>query len=140
MIQRIQTVYLLLVALCAGLMIFLPIYDIETESLTTHIATTDYVPLVALLGVLMLDCLIVIFLFKKRTFQMTLILGMNVLVAVILGLMIFYWKKLKDDHPNAEVEFEITALFGLVIYALLFLARKAIKKDEELVKSLDRLR
>lgn len=140
MIQRIQTVYLLIAAVCAGLMIFLPLFQIKSYTETFFKAGIDFIPLAILLGMLIMDCLIVIFFFKKRALQMTLIMGMNILVAVILGLMIFYWKKLMDDHTDALVEFKFTALFGLVIYLLLFLSRRAIKKDDELVKSLDRLR
>jgi cation transport ATPase len=139
MIQRVQTVYLLLVAIASILLVFLPLFSIETDQVQL-LAGSDFTAVAVLLTALAIDALVVIALFKKRKAQLALVLGMLFLTAVVLGLMVYYWNDLKNVNPDAAVSFEPAALLLLIIYLLLYLTRRAIKRDEDLVRSLDRLR
>jgi len=106
-----------------------------------HSQTSNTLVLPALITniVIGLITLITIFLYKKRKLQMRLCL-LNVLLTLSLIALIAYYAFNFNGYYVMNQDY----LFGICLPALmilfLFLARSAIKKDEELVKSLDRLR
>jgi hypothetical protein len=80
--------------------------------------------------------LIAIFLYKNRKMQMRITL-ITLLVSLLnLGL---YFAETQKYVPG-EGKFDLSAVFAIFIPILLFLAIRGIRKDEKLVKSLDRLR
>lgn len=82
--------------------------------------------------------LISIFMFKNR--QLQFVLGrLNIILNFIL-LGFFVYQSLNLSGETAVSEKGIGMLLPLVSIVLLALANKAIKKDEDLVKSVDRLR
>ena len=136
MIQRIQTVYLLLVALASGLLpIWLPLWNGEegVEVLAHQvpwIAIAFYV--VALLA------LIAIFMYKNRKNQFVLNRLNLILNLFLLGF--FVYRSLSLSGETEVSEKGIGMLIPIFSIVFLVLANKAIKKDEDLVKSVDRLR
>ncbi len=142
MIQRIQTIFLLLAAGALALLIVLP-FATSTQ-LDEGIFSdgkyliTDSVLLEVLTAVAVLLSLVAVFLFNNRTRQLQIcyavvILCLIQLVLVFANLM---------QHPSTGQG--VTAYWGWFIpeVALIFIvsAMHYIKKDEKLVKSLDRLR
>ena len=143
MIQRIQSIYLLVAAIIAGGLTSVvslwanatsTIYGIDLFSGASILE--KLVP-VLLYGSAVLS-LITIFLFKNR--QLQFVLGrVNVLINLfLLGLLIYLPLTLSGEAAVSEKG--IGMFFPILIILLLVLANKAIKRDEDLVKSVDRLR
>ncbi|WP_299107313.1 DUF4293 domain-containing protein [uncultured Tenacibaculum sp.] len=144
MIQRIQSIYLLIAAVFAGALTF--VFSLWTNASATPINIMDLfsgatlteklVP-VLFFGSAILS-LATIFLFKNR--QLQFVLGrVNVLINLfLLGLLIYLSLTLSGE--TAVSEKGIGMFFPVLIILLVVLANKAIKKDEDLVKSVDRLR
>jgi len=81
---------------------------------------------------------VTIFLFKKRSLQF--ILGrVNIILNLIL-LGVFVYQSLTLSGESDFSEKGIEKLIPIVSIVFIALANKAIKKDEQLVKSVDRLR
>ncbi|WP_298515903.1 DUF4293 domain-containing protein [uncultured Kordia sp.] len=137
MIQRIQSLYMLLVAAIAGGLTFVfSLYTLENE--VEVFAKDDLV----YLGLFMASAalaLITIFLFKNRKLQFVLN-RFNILFHLIL-LGIFVYRMLNVSGEIEKIsEKGIGVVLPLISIVLLVLANRAIKKDEDLVKSVDRLR
>ena len=79
-----------------------------------------------------------IFLFKNR--QMQFVLGrLNILINfILLGLLVYLSLSLPGEAAVSEKG--IGMFFPVLVVVLLVFANRAIKKDEDLVKSVDRLR
>ena len=136
MIQRIQTLYLVLAAsISAGLIFVFDLFT-NTESVLVY-AKDDYLYLGLFLGSALLS-LISIFKFKNRKSQF--ILGrLNILLNFIL-LGVFVTQSLNLSGETEVSEKGIGMILPIFSIVCLALANKAIKKDEDLVKSVDRLR
>lgn len=142
MIQRSQTIWLLLAAAAAFLTLKFAFYtgNIVQEGM----AIKQYAVLTAQTNTLLLIssvatgllALISIFLFKDRKLQIKLV-GIA-LVLSIVNLLLFFLQTRK--FVPGEGNYAISALVPLVIPILLFLALRGIYRDQKLVKSLDRLR
>ena len=122
MIQRIQTLYLLCAALFSGGLIF--VFSLWTEKSTKVIS--------AILSI------VAIFLFKNR--QLQFVVGrINMLINFyLLGVLIYVSLTVSGEAQVSEKG--IGLFIPIMVIVLLALANKAIKKDEDLVKSVDRLR
>ncbi|MEM6517264.1 MAG: DUF4293 domain-containing protein [Bacteroidota bacterium] len=136
MIQRIQTVYLLLAAVMSAGLIF--IFHLWTTNNNTKVfAADDMLYLGLFLGSAVLS-LVSIFNYKKRKFQF--VLGrLNIILNFIL-LGLFVYLLLMTPGENDISEKGVGMFIPILSIVLLALANKAIKKDEDLVKSVDRLR
>ncbi|WP_299127307.1 DUF4293 domain-containing protein [uncultured Winogradskyella sp.] len=136
MIQRIQTLYLLLVlGISAGLIFVFHLWT-NNEGLKIY-AIDNYAYLGLFLGSALLS-LISIFSFKNRKSQF--VLGrINIILNFIL-LGIFVYQSLNVSGETNVSEKGIGILLPVFSIVCLVLANKAIKKDEDLVKSVDRLR
>jgi len=136
MIQRIQTVYLLLAAgISAGLIFMFHLWT-NSEDVKVY-ALDNFLYLGMFLGSALLS-LISIFSFKNRKFQF--VLGrLNIILNFIL-LGIFVYLLLKPPGESNISEKGVGIFIPILSIVLLVLANKAIKKDEDLVKSVDRLR
>jgi hypothetical protein len=141
MIQRIQSLWLLLAAVAAGLMYKLPIYAgvLNTGAPKELLVGQSYL-LFIVTAVLVVFPLITIFLFKNRTKQKQLIWVTLLLNAVFIGLV---WMQV-DDFTTANQftssVYKIGAGLPIVSIIFLLLALGGIRKDEKLVKSAERLR
>ena len=82
--------------------------------------------------------IVTIFLFKNR--QLQFVLGrLNILINLfLLGVLIYLSQTLSGEASVSEKG--IGMFFPVIVILLLVIANKAIKKDEDLVKSVDRLR
>jgi peptidoglycan/LPS O-acetylase OafA/YrhL len=126
MIQRIQTVYLAIAFALAGLM-FIPAFHSFMQGYAIYWQIAVY----AGWGLSAILSLIAIFQFRKRNYQTrSSLLSMLFVVlpyAVIVPL-------------SQSGDYSLPVAFPLIAFILLILAVVAIRKDEKLVRSADRLR
>lgn len=155
MIQRIQTVFLFLATVFAGVLFFVPIaafehagdlmrltiFSVQNQVDAQYFSGIYTLPLLLLTILLVALPLVTIFLFKKRELQLKLS-SLNVLLNALFCFLIFVYYA-SNIQKTLGVE-TISYLFGsyipLINIILSILAMRWIKKDIELIKSVDRLR
>ncbi|SDL45180.1 protein of unknown function [Salinimicrobium catena] len=136
MLQRIQTIYLFLAALVSAGLIF--VFSLWENSAGETVYAEDRIMVFSLFLVSALISFITIFLFKNRKLQF--VLGrLNIILNLILLGLFVYWS-LNISGESQISEKGIGMLIPIISIVFLVLANKAIKKDEDLVKSVDRLR
>jgi surface polysaccharide O-acyltransferase-like enzyme len=136
MIQRIQTIYLFLAALVTGVLIWVVEHFIDGEG-NEFVNMDDNLYYGIFLTSALLS-IIAIFLFKNRQLQ-TVINRLNLLLNLfILG--VYVYRLLMMSGETAVSEKGIGMFIPILSIVLIVLANKAIRKDEQLVKSADRLR
>ncbi len=136
MIQRIQTIYLLLATLVS---IGLPfVFSLYADAEGQAVWAKDDILWMSFFGGSALLSFIIIFLYKKRQNQF--VLGRLTIIVnfVLLGVLVYRSQILSGG--TAVLEKGIGMIIPLISIVLLALANKAIKRDEDLVKSVDRLR
>jgi len=144
MIQRIQTLYLLLSAILSGGISFvLPFWtdnNGEVYFLLDLFDTLDW-KFVSLLIAFVLSALLSllsIFQYKNRK-QQIVINRINIVVNFyLLGILVYHLLTVPGENQISEKG--IGLFIPTLVIVLLVLANKAIQKDERLVKSVDRLR
>jgi len=137
MIQRIQTIYLLLAFVVTGALPFVfPLWTMNDGKVYFFMQNQLYVILFGLSTTLSLLSIIS---YKKRQNQFVLGRLNIILNLILLGLFVYRSLNLSGETP-AVSEKGIGMFLPIVAIVLLVLANKAIKKDEDLVKSVDRLR
>jgi hypothetical protein len=145
MIQRIQSLLLLGSLLISILLIYLPVYErippigSDPSIIARQTLISDSAILLIINGATGVLSFFAIFLFKIRNIQHRMCnLGL-LLTCVLIGLLFFM-----ADTTSSQTEQKIHYLYGsylpLIQILLLFLASRYIKKDDELVRSADRLR
>lgn len=136
MIQRIQTIYLLIAFIIMGILPF--VFPLETSAAGQKTFAMDHMSDMILFGLSAALSLITIFLFKNRKLQFVLGRLNIILNLILLGLFVYHSLSLSGEVATSE---KGIGMF-LPIFSIVFLvlANKAIKKDEDLVKSVDRLR
>lgn len=139
MLQRIQTIYLILAAIMTAILPFVfPLWKLQKGSkISDYYFMMDmgYAALFALSTTLSVVSIIS---FKKRQNQF--VMGrLNIILNLIL-LGLFVYRLLTLSGETSVSEKGIGMFLPIVAIVFLVLANKAIKKDEDLVKSVDRLR
>jgi hypothetical protein len=141
MIQRIQSVWLLLAAAGAFLSMQYPFYSGNIVSATQakhfeYFTAKSHTLLTILTAGVGIAALIAIFLFKnrKQQFRITLI----ALLVSVINLVLFFTQS-KTFVPG-EGNYNLTAIFAIIVPVFLIMALRGIRRDDKLVKSLDRLR
>ncbi len=158
MLQRIQTIYLVLVAIACILLFFFPlaffynemegnyrffIYGVQSMDPDPKVVFGSFfaIPLIFFVVVSFIFAVSAIFLYKNRPLQNRLC-TFNVLTNIVFIMVVFFFYITRiKSMTSTEPEYNY---FGMVLplisLALLILASRAIMKDEALVKSTDRLR
>lgn len=138
MLQRIQTVYLILTFLITGvLLFFIPLWTLNNGKAFYFMESQLYT---VILGLSTMLTIISIISFKKRQNQFVMGRLNIILNLILLGLFVYRSLNLSGETVNTVSEKGIGMFLPIVSIVLLVLANKAIKKDEDLVKSVDRLR
>ena len=143
MIQRIQSVYLLMASVISGVLIF--VFNLwksiektifALDLLKSESTLLKLIPVLFLVAALF--AFVAIFIFKNRKLQF--VIGrLTILInLILLGLLIYVSLTLPGEASVSEKG--IGMFIPILAILLLVLANKAIKKDEDLVKSVDRLR
>ncbi|MDB2442833.1 DUF4293 domain-containing protein [Flavobacteriales bacterium] len=131
MIQRIQTIYLLIATIAFALLSFkIPFWSLNDEFMYAQNDNKLYLLLITLF----VFSLIGVFLFKKRTVQMKL-LRLSILIEFVVVVRLFLTFKELNTPLDAKVFFLLMSAF-----VALLLAYRGVKKDENLVRSVDRIR
>ena len=155
MIQRIQSIYLLLAVLSMGAL-FIPDWSFasvmgDTSSMENAAQimmsdglfnTYDHILMAVLVGAGVLAGLACIFLYNDRKRQMSLSrIGMAAgFLLVILTAIFFYQDYQMMDSGQYLIEIEYGILSPIFFLLFMWLALRNIRKDEKLVRSMDRLR
>ena len=139
MIQRLQSLWLLLAAIFAFLTFKLPFYSgsktikgIVQPDVRLDAASQIFI--LVLTGLVILFCFIALFLYKNRRKQLTLTI-INIIFSIVL--LVLYFLEIGKFQTGI---ISLSCLFTLAIPIFLFLGARGIWKDEKLIKSLDRLR
>ncbi len=150
MIQRIQTLFLLLATAMNALLLALPLPFAESSQPVQSSAlfadaqydVFDQTALIILFGLGTLLALVALFLFKKRPVQIQ--LTRFAFISTLLGLLIALVLVLNDSAlakaSEITIDDEPGAFLPFISLVSLWLAIRYIQKDENLVKSMDRLR
>ncbi|HEU4790376.1 MAG TPA: DUF4293 domain-containing protein [Flavobacterium sp.] len=137
MIQRIQTIYLILTFLAVGILPFIfPLWTLSDGKDYLFLQNQFYVILFGLSTAITIYSIIS---FKKRQTQFVANRLNIVLNLILLGLFVYHSLNLSGETPVVS-EKGIGMFLPILAIVFLVLANKAIKKDEDLVKSVDRLR
>ena len=152
MIQRIQTIYLLVVALLMASLFIYPfaellgasgqIFIFNFNGLSVENEEGMYLftlpPMILLILIVSISFLS-IFLYKKRVLQMRINLFNLILMPGYLGLNYYYIQNF-SKQLDGIVSYSVTAIFPIIGAIITYLAIRAIGKDEALVRSMDRIR
>ena len=130
MIQRIQTVFLLISTTLLILMFCFPMAISPEES----VQYSDSMVLFFLLLVSIAIEIIAIFLYRHRIAQLRLCTFSILLLIIFQIIIVYYWVTWSD------VIFKLTMVFPIISAILNFLAIRYIARDEAMVRSLSRLR
>ena len=136
MLQRIQTVYLFICFIIAGV---LPLFvSLWSNVAKKEVIFTDVIMYLILFGLSALLALVSIFSYKKRQNQFVINRLNMILNFIIIGLLVYHSLTLSGEAQVSEKGIGmLLPIFSIVFLAL---ANKAIKRDEDLVKSVDRIR
>ena len=162
MIQRKQTIYMLLSAIISALLFFMPlasfeaggnvmkftIFGIQNPIETISLSTTYTWPLVVLTVLMTVAPIVTLFLYKKRELQVRLCRLTMLVNIIFIGLVFLYYESdiqqviaaVEGDEYQLDVAYFIGMAIPLVNLILEILAIRGVKKDIELLKSVDRLR
>ena len=161
MIQRIQTIYLLLSVAAIAAMFFFPLAQItgiseeyflkvtgiynSIDQLGSSYLCLSFFPISGLLALEIIFTLTIIFLYKKRNRQMMLC-KLNLLILTVIIAVVFFYADYVISltglplPKDTLVNYKFTCLLPVISIILNYLAIRAIKKDDDLVRAADRLR
>lgn len=164
MIQRIQTLFLIIAFFAIALLFFFPIASIteytqvQSEFLETDfyelgatgfidpspnskpiLSTYVFVPLIIIIIMVLVLIVYTIFRYKSRIHQLKLVkMGVFLNIILVAGVFLNYPKLFIDT--KMDIEPGLGTYFPLISLIFLVMAYRYILKDEKLVKSVDRLR
>lgn len=143
MIQRIQTIYLFLAFISSGVMaFFFDLWNTSVDGVRAMDLLSDsdislkFVPILFFISALL--PLFTILKFSNRNLQMN--LGKLTILINLILLGLFAYLILTLSGEAAVSKKDIGMFLPLISIGFILLANSAIKKDEDLVKSVDRLR
>lgn len=145
MIQRRQTVFMLLTAILSALLFFTPIIKISDSIIDFTIWGWSSIPgskpyTWPLIGITILSVILpiyTIFIYKKRELQVKLC-HLVMLLNVIFIVLVFLVNDKDMDSVTKTCSFGMFIPLANIVFEIL--AIRGIKKDIELLKSVDRLR
>ena len=150
MIQRIQTVWLLLAAIISALLLldwhtgYVFMADIPQGfgSVVKRLTVTEHFPSLIIAVVMLLMPFIAIFMFKdrKRQRMMTIVSILACISFISVNLMRIENFKNETAPTPTNGSYDVGSVIPAVVIVLLILAIRGINKDEKLIKSMDRLR
>jgi hypothetical protein len=145
MIQRIQSLFLLFVVIISGTLLFVPVYELHDFSQSDLAAAVnafnikDNTLLMILNSAIGLMALISIFLYKWRNVQIRFCNISLLLTCLLIGLL-FFVADTMSSNMNQRIQYKYGSYLPLIELIFLYLAARYVKKDDELVRSADRLR
>lgn len=144
MIQRIQSVWLFLASMIAGLLFLFPLFHYRAVAYPSMLpqehweSVKNYLPLLIMAAALVLLPLVAIFFFGNRPRQRG-IVWLSILFCI--GFIALEAMRFANLGNMAGLSWAIPGpVLPVVSIVLDFFALRGIRKDEKLIKSLDRLR
>lgn len=147
MIQRIQTIFILVAGLLIAALYVLPFANISVDNVihifnakgisNGEILIFDGLPIMIFIGIITVLHFVIIFLYKKRIRQIRFLAFTIILLLGLFG-MFFYFTY--AGFNDAKVAFKVSVTFPIVAIILDYLAIRSIGKDEALIRSMDRIR
>lgn len=136
MIQRVQTVWMLLAALAVFLTMKFLFYSgtLISDNQYHPLLATDHLLILILTSALGTGIVINIFLFKNRKVQSRIIL-----IAIILECLIIFLY-IKQTEQYSAGSYSLWSALHILIIIFLFLSARGIYKDSKLIRDSNRLR
>jgi hypothetical protein len=138
MIQRIQSLWLLLAIIAGVLAFYFPFYsgqrDLVGQLGYAELKATYNIPITILVAIAIVAAIYAIFSYtkRKRQFAVTFVAMIFAIVAIVLMFM------RTSDFVSGQMS--LGSICILLMPVFLFLAARGIRTDDKLVKSMDRLR
>ncbi len=152
MIQRIQSLFLLLALICMSIFYFVPFGSLEMQAETgivdvpmglygvdfgeEHYST---LPLLILLSFVVLTLLVTIFMYRHRVLQIRICIFNMILALGCSGLAFFFLYQASEKF-GTNYHTSILVILPIVAAIFIVLAIRGIAKDEALIRSIDRIR
>jgi DMSO/TMAO reductase YedYZ heme-binding membrane subunit len=135
MIQRVQTLWLLAAGICGFAALKMPFYigSVGTAPAEEFTATTNTLLMILTVAAAIV-ALVDIFLYNNRPLQFR--IGLSGLAVSVLNIVLYFIYTKKYDTGAIA----LSSVFSFAIPAFFLMAIIGIRKDEKLVKSVDRLR
>ena len=152
MIQRIQTLFLLGAAAVFALMLFMPLAGILTDGGVTYMVLSKGLqkeggdvlvqtwPFFILVLVSAVLPFLNLFMYKNRKLQIRFCVYGIILGFGMIGLMYYFWVVIFRQLDVDSYWLRIPVIFPVVAIILTYLAFRGIRKDEILVRSMDKIR
>ena len=155
MIQRIQSLYLLAASILTGLMLVLPFAEIIAADGTIYsfgsgglsrlegdawLPVIGAIPLFVLILVIAALLLVTIFLYRNRRLQMRICVYSIILEFGLIGLGYYYFFMAFRDIDVSNYAVRLPVIVPILSIIVIYLAFRAIRKDDILVRSIDKIR
>ena len=153
MIQRIQTLYLLIAFALGIVFLFSPLASFSIADIIFELKVMDFsemsdmdqgmfidtMPLIIVDSLFVVLMAVSILLYKNRSLQLKLT-GLGVLVNTVVIILGFWYTDAMADKVNTQPDYEYGAIIPVVALVFLFMAIRGIRKDAKLIRSMERLR
>jgi hypothetical protein len=153
MLQRIQSMFLFIIIGISIADLFIPLALFEGTKLNCQLSSLNVVdvsddkaidtvlsfPLLIVMSAIVLITVTTIFSYKNRVRQMK-FCKLNILLNIVFMVVLFFYADSLEKLSGASAQYTMGAFLPLASVVLLFFTNRSVKKDEELVKSTDRLR
>ena len=152
MIQRIQTLFLMGAVIFLVLMLFLPLAEILADGEITYTGMSRGLqhengevifptwPVFILVLVTAALLFLNIFLYRKRKLQIRICVYAIVLGFGMIGLLYYFWVLIFRQLNVEDFWIRIPVVFPAVAIIFTYLAFRGIRKDEILIRSIDKIR
>jgi hypothetical protein len=152
MLQRIQTIYFFIAFVISMLFMFVPLASIGDELIVLsdsvllkgEVLATNHLPVWLYIGIPCICSFFIVMCFvtyKNRPVQMKLSAASLLLSAVWAVLSFIQLDKIRlHEMPEGQISYSFGSYIPVIVIAFLILGLRGVKKDEDLVRSVDRLR
>ena len=155
MIQRVQTLYLFFIVVISIVLFFVPLIEFvngdsvfslnilglefENQENTISISTFPLIVINSLIIVLTSICIII---FKNRNLQIKICKINLFLLSAFLIFTVMYSTQIEEKlgDKGLNTSFGLGIILPIISITLTYLAIRGIKKDQELIRSVDRIR
>ena len=145
MIQRIQSVFLLVAAIALAALFKYPVAESSASGTPFFddqlFSISDHPILLGLTAIAALGCLISIFFYKNRVLQIR-IATISMIATLFLGIVAIWliYSNASSWAETMSINDGIGLYLNILAFVMIILANVFIKKDENTVRSMDRLR
>ena len=155
MIQRIQSIYLAIVLILILTMLFTPLAKFSDNSGILYqllykgvvkftssgwIFVENSIITTILILVIIILTVTSIFFYRNRIKQIKACWALIIVLLLLTGHLYFIYSSVKLHFSIIKSNLSLASVFPIISIILIYLAIKAIRKDERLVKSIDRIR